>query len=440
MPGLKRRDFLTGLAASAAMPARAAWAEAPREPDVVVIGAGMAGLSAAAVLIAEGAVVTVIEARGRIGGRAHTESALFGKPIDHGAAWLHSADRNPLAAIAKRLGFETELADGDVSVYRGTEIVAGGAKRLNAALERFGGAIEEAGGAGRDVAAGSLFEPENDIDRLAEVVAGPLTHGVELARLSTMDAYGQIGTGVEHLVPLGLGSLVAAYGRGLPVKLSTPAKKIGWGGKGVEVETEAGTIRAKAALITVPTGVLAQAGVIRFDPLLPDWKRAAIDGLPMGLVNKVILQYQPGAIDADPGTWLIGRDANDRPGDFLLRPLGTDLVIGFFGGEYARELEFYRRGRAIDRTREVIGGLLGEKADSRLVRARMTGWGQDPWSRGAYSAALPGQAGMRRVLARPVARRLYFAGEACAEEWATQVAGAYLSGQEAARKILEDHA
>ena len=252
MPGLKRRVFLTGLAASAAVPAwaaRAAWAEAPREPDVVVIGAGMAGLAAATALIAAGAHVTVIEARGRVGGRAHTESALFGTPVDHGATLLHSADRNPLVPIAIQFGFGTEPDDGDVSVYRGTEIVAGGATQLNASLERFGGAIEAAGEAGRDVAAGSLFRPENDIDRLAAIMAGPLAHGVELARLSSMDAYSQIGTGVEHLVPLGLGSLVAAYGRGLPVKLSTPARKIAWGGKGVEVETEAGTIRATAKIV-----------------------------------------------------------------------------------------------------------------------------------------------------------------------------------------------
>ena len=107
------------------------------------------------------------------------ESALFGTPVDHGATLLHSADRNPLVPIAKQFGFGTEPDDGDVSVYRGTEIVAGGATQLNASLERFGDVIEAAGEAGRDVAAGSLFRPENDIDRLAAIMAGPLAHGAE---------------------------------------------------------------------------------------------------------------------------------------------------------------------------------------------------------------------------------------------------------------------
>ena len=75
---------------------------------VVVIGAGVAGLAAAAALRRRGMDVTVLEASGRIGGRAHTTvPALLGAPFDHGATWLHAAERNPLAELARRTGERT---------------------------------------------------------------------------------------------------------------------------------------------------------------------------------------------------------------------------------------------------------------------------------------------------------------------------------------------
>src|SRR5205823_14959260 len=73
--------------------------------DVAVIGAGAAGLAAATTLVARGFAVQVVEARDRIGGRAHTDRSQYGVPIDLGCAWLHSADINPFRAIGAELGF-----------------------------------------------------------------------------------------------------------------------------------------------------------------------------------------------------------------------------------------------------------------------------------------------------------------------------------------------
>ena len=114
-------------------------------------------------------------------------------------------------------------------------------------------------------------------------------------------------------------------------------------------------------------------------------------------------------------------------------------MIGFVGGRFGQELEAAGEADALDYGRQVVRELLGNAADRRFVTGLVTEWGQDSWTRGSYSAALPGQAKMRRVLAEPVGDRLYFAGEACVPEWATQLAGAHLSGLEAARQIIATH-
>ena len=97
MARIGRRAVLQGLTSVAAWPALAAL---PVNPDVVIVGAGMAGMSAARVLIENGHSVVLLEARDRTGGRAYTENSTFGHAYDHGAQWLHSADRNPLTQIA----------------------------------------------------------------------------------------------------------------------------------------------------------------------------------------------------------------------------------------------------------------------------------------------------------------------------------------------------
>ncbi|MDJ0947366.1 MAG: NAD(P)/FAD-dependent oxidoreductase [Alphaproteobacteria bacterium] len=435
MTPLSRRVFLTGLTTLPLAPAIASAAET----DVVVIGAGMAGLTAARALAAAGARVTVLEARNRIGGRAFTESETFGVPFDHGCAWLHSADQNPLTPIARELGLTTAPDDGDVLVYRGGRLQdENQSEALEDAFARLNQNLDEAGESGRDVAAATVFQPRSDWDRLAATLAVSVSYGVDLEGLSVADRYAQIGTGEEWLVREGLGRMVNLYGRRVPVELSTPARSVRWDARGVSVETARGNLEAKAALVSVSTGILA-AGTIRFTPTLPARKRDAIAALPMGLLNKVALQYRAGTFEVAPGSWLIGLDRAGRPGDFLVRPFGTELMIGFVGGRFGQELEAAGEADALDYGRQVVRELLGNAADRRFVTGLVTEWGQDSWTRGSYSAALPGQAKMRRVLAEPVGDRLYFAGEACVPEWATQLAGAHLSGLEAARQIIATH-
>ena len=117
LPDIGRRSFLAGLGATMVAP-RLAYAQFPSNPDVIVIGAGAAGLAATRVLMEGGLDVVLIEASGRMGGRAYTETTTFGVPYDHGAHWLHVAASNPFVAYGRKHGFDVYPGPGYLSCVR----------------------------------------------------------------------------------------------------------------------------------------------------------------------------------------------------------------------------------------------------------------------------------------------------------------------------------
>ncbi len=432
----RRRILMSGLAAI--LPTGAAFAALPRNPDIVIVGAGMAGLAAAQALRRAGFSIAVLEARSRIGGRAYTERDSFGVPFDHGCAWLHAGARNPLVRLSGDLGFRVWDDNGLVQLFaEGKSAGTAAAERFQVAIGKLQAVIDEAGAAGQDVPVANIFKPRDTWERLALLMTSTTTYGVEPSDVSVVDSYNRIAIGNKILVPRGLGSAVNAYGLRMPVALGRPVERIAWSGSGVEVRTSAGTLRPKAALLTVSTGVLS-SGAIRFDPDLPVWKQEAISNVPMGLLNKIALQYRRGAIDAPPGTWLLGQDRNGRALSFLIDPFDGGLVICFVGGALAGALERSGDRAAIDYARAELSSVLGSGMDRGFRRARVTAWASDPWALGSFSAAKPGHARMRQVLALPVGKKIYFAGEATHSSWAAQLPGAYLSGAAAGAQIVKD--
>src|SRR5690349_247068 len=189
---------------------------------VVVIGAGIAGLTAARALGEAGVDVVVLEARDRIGGRAFTERTSFGVPFDRGASWLHSADRNPVTALAQDLDFDAVPDEGDTRVYAGSSEDEEDA--FTDATERIEAALAKIAESGRDISvAQAMPAAANPAEQFWNVAAaafiGPLDAGVELEELSVLDWYHQTGSGLDWLVPAGLGSVVQRYGADLPVRL-----------------------------------------------------------------------------------------------------------------------------------------------------------------------------------------------------------------------------
>ena len=306
---LSRRTFLTLLAS---MPLTKALAALPTAPsDVIVIGAGIAGLTAAKALIDEGANVTVIEARDRIGGRAYTESTTFGVPYDHGCAWLHSANKNPLTKLIRNQGIQTfdeGNSQGDTWLYMdGQEASTQQYSALEETLETLHEKIDHAEDYyeeyGRDLAIAEIDRPQDRLKRISHATVGALEAGVDTDLLSLYDVYSQIGTGVEWMVPSGMASgIISGIGK-VPVSLNTQAQKINWQNESVVVETNKGIIKAKAVLITVPPALIAD-NTLRFDPLLPSWKAQAAQDLPMGLLFVLV------GLDFD---WLVDLKIRNEP-------------------------------------------------------------------------------------------------------------------------------
>jgi len=402
--------------------------------DVAVIGAGMAGLAAARRLAEHGCSALVLEGRDRIGGRAYTESATFGVPYDHGCMWLHSADINPLAPIARDLGFEVKRSrrtwrtalDGQLDRSE-----AGGARARDTVAE-LKALLSRVAREGRDVAAADVW-PENDRwRRIAATIVCRNYQNVEPAELSTVDWAQQEETGINDYLPAGLGSLVAAYGRDLPVRMETPVRTVRRHAGGVIVETAQGALTARAAVVTVSTGILG-AGRITFDPPLPAWKRDAIAALPMGVLDKVTLAYETDLFGLGRDVSVVAQEGVDAPVFMLrLRPFDQDYIIAFLGADLARSLEAAGTETAIARVRAAISRLVGPAEEAAFLKGHATAWAADPWTLGAYSGALPGKASMRHEMAKPVDGMLFFAGEAGETQWAAQLAGAYLSGRRAA--------
>lgn len=431
---VSRRDILAAGFASL-LPLKSANARLPSDADVAVLGAGMAGLAAAHKLMAKGLKVVVLEARPRIGGRAYTERDSFGVPFDHGCAQLHAMDRNPLRATAEELGFQVARDSGRLRLFNRSGVTT--ADRFEAAMGTLQASLDEAGSANRDAAIGAVLTGGDESDRLAMEIFSRYAYGAEPADISAIDATNRSLFDGNGLLPRGLGSMVMAFGLGLPISLASAVETIEWGGSRAQVRTTQGTVSARAVLVTASTGVL-NSGAIRFDPVLPEWKRDAINKVPMGLLNKIALQYRRGSIGLAPGTRLIGRDLNGRAVHFLIDPFDGGLVIGFVGGAFAGEMEPLGGRVAIDYARSVLSGVLGGEIEKGFRRGRVTSWASDPWSHGSFSVPRPGQARMRRVLGLPVGQKLYFAGEATHPTWGGQLPGAYLSGLNAAQQIMAD--
>ena len=410
--------------------------------SVVIVGAGVAGLAAAAALRRRGVAVSLLEASGRIGGRAHTTvPALLGAAFDHGASWLHAAERNTLADLARRHG-EPVIVTADTRVER-TRLPGRFADAADLAsyadAERAFERQMAAALAGPDCSLADAARPASGPPWLPAVVnwEAPVIAAADARALSLRDWHTNRLNGANWEIAGGLGAFIArrlgpAAG---DAALDTPVTAVAWDGPGVSVHTPAGTIHADACIVTVSTGVLA-AGAIRFTPALPAATQGAIDGLPMGTLNKVALRAA-GAdrLDLPPSC---GMDqfvpAIDSPAMTAIAwPHGADHAVCFAGGSHAALLELGDEAEAWVRAQ--WRALFGPRADAAFrPGAVVTRWASDALFRGSYAYARPGCAGARAVLGRPLAGgRLVFAGEATRTDGlAGTVGGAFLAGVEAA--------
>jgi monoamine oxidase len=419
-----------------------------RSADVLVIGAGIAGLRAAEVLVANGRRVIVLEARDRIGGRIHTDRS-WGAPVELGASWIHGVANNPIAARAAAAGLATQTF-----AYASAMYGADGKPRPSNALDALEMQVAAL------VEAGRKDSPDTD-----EPLRAALDRAISAAGLDAstrLDVEMGITESIEHeyasdagdlsanhfddgaaekggdaILPGGYDELVQAVGRGLDVRLGHIVMSVDTSADRAVVVTSQGSFDASAVVVTVPLGVL-KAHAIEFKPALSEAKSGAIARLGMGTLAKSCLRF------ASP-FWPAGAELFDlvppasRRGQWvesvsLTGLVGVPALMMFNAGSFGRTVEAMSDSDMVASASAALQpSFSGLSAPTALLRSS---WSVDPFSLGSYSFIAVGSSlADRDALAAPEGRR-FFAGEACSHGDAATVHGAYASGEAAAKALL----
>jgi len=436
---MTRRDFLSAFSALAAAPAlcaRAWGAPLPREADIVVIGAGAAGIAAARRIMAANRRVIVVEAAGQVGGRCRTDTVTFDVPFDRGARWMHNPDTNPMIKLARNTGLDISPVPLGQKIRIGRRNArAGETEEFLAALVRANRAFDEASRGKSDVACASVLP--KDLGSWAgtvEFVLGANATGKDLKDISVIDKARAQERNAAIACRQGLGTLIAKLGEQVPLTLSTPASRISWSGRDVTVDTPAGKIAARAAIITVSSNVLT-AGNIKFTPDIPKRQLDAAAKLSLGSYDRIALQLPGNPLGLARDDLIIEQSASTRTALLLANIGGSSLCSIDVAGSFGRELAAQGEPAMVAFAVEWLGKLFGSEAASAVKKSSATRWDAAPFALGAMSSAAPGAQPSRKILTEPIGC-MFLAGEATHETlWGT-VDGAWDSGERAAEAAL----
>jgi len=405
--------------------------------DVVVIGAGSAGLSATAELMQKGVSVLCIEAMNRTGGRCYSDTSTFGVPTDIGGHWLHGFSENQLAKFGKKHKDKFKIYP-----EKAPSVVYDGKRKVEAnELWRIYKKLKKIRYTNRtDVPFITLVPEKIKKSSWFDTAAKMVGDARDLDNFSPYDDsvnWYDPGSG-DGLCREGYGTLLAYYRKDVPVKLNTIVGEIKWGGKGVQVVTNKGTINAKACIVTTSIGVL-KAEKIKFSPALPSRKIKALDGISMTYSNRVLMQlkkkfYRKFKND----TWFntkCNSNGAKSPETYYgsLKMGGTNVSLFGMSGQFAKDLGEEGDEAMIDFILNDLKLTFGSKFYKKyFIKAKAIAWSKNPFTLGAYTGAIPGKAkNLRRELRMPVGDRIFFAGEATALAFST-VHGADRSGKRAA--------
>lgn len=426
--------------------------------DVLIVGAGVAGLAAALEMHRSGLSVHVLEARDRIGGRIFSAAAHGPQtPIELGAEFIHgrppelfsiaqAADLNPI-----ELGGESWCVLGNTlrpcsffdrvqPIIEGMNIAANDSSFLAYVRDHVEVADPE------DMAWAIAYVRGFHASDPAEISVHSIIHGEQADARIEGDRQFRPGHGYSQLL-----SWYSAELAGVPIDLNTVVRRVRWSRGHVEIASERNGIRethsAPRAVLTIPLGVLqsppGSEGAIAFVPDIP-WKRAAAAALRMGRVMRVTLQFRSrfwtsptaGGPDLSKMQFLFSH-SDFFPTWWTMHPMEAPLLVGWAPDRCADRLTGRPREDVIERALRSLERLLPAYAvdvRSQFVAGYLHDWQSDPYSRGAYSYVPSGAEWAQKALAEPVADTLYFAGEACdfAGHHST-VHGAIASGIRAAR-------
>ena len=435
-----------------------------RPERVLVVGAGMAGLVTARLLRDSGFGVTVLEARGRLGGRVWTDDRL-GAPLDLGGSWIHGVDGNPLALWCEKLRIELVENQGERLLIdkRATAPTREGQRR-RAVMGRmaFKAAIEWASwkskamarvNGPRSISVKQAIEPLlraqwlPEIDKLVVATFIEMSEGVQSApwdKVSAEEWFPTEGLDRNAQPKGGFRTLIDDAAEGLDIRRGVVVERIVWTGAGVTAILQGGEkIEADRAVIAVPGGLL-RAGLPIPDPMPPQAQRAALDrlGYGGGILGKIYLRF-PRRFWPEQPKWF-GRlpDAPDRRGTFNTwvsheQETGLPVLLSFSNGRTAIHLDREAPDAevtavAMKSLRAMFGNDIPEPEAMVFPR-----WLSDPWSRGGYSYPGVGSDPEDGTgYARPLGGRVFFAGEATEPVEYGTVHAALWSGEQTAEAIF----
>ncbi len=448
---LSRREALAlaATATGALVAGCADSAPAAAGKHVIVVGAGLAGLGAAATLRAKGIDVTVVEARDRIGGRVHSVER-YGTTIDLGASWIHDSRGNPLTAVAKSAGISTIPTDYDIHQLRTPSKAAVSRAVVAKQIDKRDSIIDWLS-----------TQADNDPNAiLAPVLARELAKqhqsGVSAQTLNwllgvempldvaaapaqmTLEGFDEGDTwngGPDLMIRGGAIQLVNKIAEGTKVETGVEVTSISTGRSGVTLKTRSGSVlTADGCVVAVPLGVLKASG-IKFDPPLPSATRRAIARVGFGLLNKSFLSYD--APWWDPNTVQLGTIGSSIAETISVFPLakltGKPLAVGFTGGSYGAALE--RRGAGKTAAAVIERMRLGFGDTGVPAQSSQTDWLGEKFTRGSYSYLAPGSSASDRVALGKLNGRLILAGEHTSTNRPATMDGAWLAGRTAASRL-----
>jgi monoamine oxidase len=418
---------------------------------IVVIGAGLSGLAAAKELHSKGHDVTVLEARERIGGRAWTSTKWPDLPVDFGATWIHGTTNNPLTALAKNIGSPLLFTGYNrVITYStsGRQLSDSQEERMEQLRKELFKILRKAQDADKDKSIRNTVEPlirrydsTSEERRFIEFILNgeiEAEYSGSVERLSTYwyDSEKEAHGG-DALFEQGYRVITDFLSNELQIKLGQVVTEVQWQEESsVRVITNNSEFVADHVIVTLPLGVL-QSQQVRFSPVLPRDKQNAISKLDMGVLNKCYLRFAEPFWSAKVD-WL--EYVPERKGEWtewvsFLRIVNKPVLLGFIAADLGREMESWTDEQIVESAmqtlRTIFGQYIPEPVDFQVTR-----WATDPYAQGSYSFNSVGShPGMRKVLAAPIGRVVFFAGEATNAEHFGTAHGAYLSGIRAAREI-----
>ena len=450
---LSRRDFakLALIASGAALLLQCKGESVSSAEKIIVVGAGMAGLSAARILHDKGHTVTLLEARDRIGGRVWTSREWPNAPVDMGASWIHRIEGNPITALAEAIDAkrkETDYENGILYDINGELLGDRGWAKVEKYEARVTEAISKASESEHDQSLESAIAEVIDMASLSTEEKQQLNlflnyeieqeWGADVSELSAKYINDDSEFGGDDVVFLnGYDELIKYVARELDIRKEHVVESIVYDEQGVSILTNQGKFEAERAIITLPLGVL-QRGSVLFDPPLPSAKQEAIETLGFGVLNKVYLRF-PDAFWQKCPEWIFYLSA--ERGEWsewfnIHHYIEEPILLAFNAGRFGRAVEELSDDEMVAEAMAVLRKMYGHDIPDPNAW-QITRWASDPFAFGSYSfPAIKASRQIREALAAPIANRLFFAGEATEPDYFSTVHGAYLSGQREADRIL----